>query len=158
MADMISAELFLKTFTKFLDETFENVQGIYLDKTTSLFETLDRITPDDASRQTCTDCASIAAHVKHILFYLEVSDRYIFTTDNFRADWGGVWRTTHAVNSTEWDEMRLQLRSTYADLRKKLLVIPDWNDERAFGGAWALIVHTAYHLGEIRRAVCDRGC
>lgn len=156
MSDTISNEMFLKTFSNFLDETFENVQGIYLDKGTSLFETLDRITSEDASRQTCAGCASIAAHVKHILFYLEVSDRYMFTTDNFRADWGEVWRTTHEVNSTEWDGIRSRLRSVYSELRKKMLAITDWNDVRAFGGAWALIVHTAYHLGEIRRAVCDK--
>ena len=158
MADTISNKMFLKTFSNFLDETFENVRGIYLDKGTSLFETLDPITPEDASLQTCSGCASIAAHVKHILFYLEVTDRYMFTTDDFRADWGEVWRTTHAVSSTEWDEIRSKLRSVYSNLRKKMLAITDWNNERAFGGAWALIVHTAYHLGEIRRAVCDREC
>jgi len=157
MSDTISNEIFLKTFSNFLNETFENVRGIYLDKGTSLFETLDGISSEQASRE-CANCASIAAHVKHILFYLEVSDRYMFTTDDFRADWGEVWRTTHAVNSGEWDNIRSQLRSVYSNLRKKMLMIADWNDKRAFGGAWALIVHTAYHLGEIRRAVCDKEC
>jgi hypothetical protein len=154
MADSAAQGMLLETFTKFLDETFENVQGIYLDKGTSLMETLDGINAEHASRE-CTNCASIAAHVKHITFYLDVSDRYMFTTDNFRADWGEVWRTTHAVTPAEWDELRAQLRSTYASLREKMVSIPDWNDERTFGGAWALIVHTAYHLGEIRRATCD---
>jgi hypothetical protein len=32
--------------------------------------------------------------------------------------------------------------------------IEDWNDERPFGGALAIAVHTAYHLGEIRQAMC----
>jgi hypothetical protein len=155
MSDTNSNEMFLKTFSNFLDETFENVRGIYLDKGTSLFETLNDISSEQASRE-YANRASIAAHVKHILFYLEVSDRYMFTTDDFPADWGEVWRTTHAVSSTEWDEIRSQLRSTYADLRNKMLAISDWNDERTLGGAWALIVHTAYHLGEIRRAVCDK--
>lgn len=147
--------MFLETFTKFLDETFESVQGIYLDKGTSLLETLEGISAEQASRE-CANCASIAAHVKHIIFYLDVSERYMFTTDNFRADWGEAWRTTHAVTPAEWDELRAQLRSTYTRLREKMIAIPDWSDERAFGGAWALVIHTAYHLGEVRRATCDK--
>ena len=153
MTDLITQEMFLATFTKFLDETFESVQGIYLDKGTSLFETLDGISAEQASCE-CANCASIAAHVKHIVFYLDVSDRYMFTPDNFRADWSEVWRSTHAATAVEWDELRAQLRATYVRLRERMLAIPDWNNERAFGGARALIVHTAYHLGEIRRATC----
>jgi len=153
MSDTISNKAFLKTFSRFLDETFENVQGIFLDKCTSLFKTLDGINSEQASRE-CANCASIAAHVKHIIFYLNVSDRYMFTTDEFRADWGEVWRTTHTVSSPEWDDIRSQLKSAYSDFRKRMLAIADWNDERAFGGAWALIAHTSYHLGEIRRAIC----
>ena len=42
------------------------------------------------------------------------------------------------------------------DKGKPVTTVPDWSDERAFGDAWALIVHTAYHLGEIRRATCDK--
>lgn len=154
MTDTITQELFLKTFLSVLEETFENVQGIYLDKGTSLFETLDHISAEQASQECCASCASIAAHVKHIVFYLEVTDRYMFTADDFHSDWGEVWRTTHAVTVEEWDVLRSQLRSTYAQLHEKMLAIINWNDERTFGGAWALVVHTAYHLGEIRRATC----
>jgi hypothetical protein len=30
----------------------------------------------------------------------------------------------------------------------------DWDSENAIGGALAIVVHTAYHLGEIRQALC----
>ncbi len=30
----------------------------------------------------------------------------------------------------------------------------DWGGETAIGGALAIVVHTAYHLGEIRQALC----
>jgi hypothetical protein len=156
MSATISQEMFLEQLDQFLDESFEKVYGIYLDKNTSLFETLDGVTAEQASYESCEGCASIAAHTKHILFYLQVSDRYIFTTDEFRSEWGEIWRNTHTVTDEEWKAILSELRTTYAALRVKLKTITDWNNERAFGGAWAVVVHTAYHLGEIRRALCSR--
>lgn len=32
--------------------------------------------------------------------------------------------------------------------------VQNWNDDRPIGGALAIVVHTAYHLGEIRQAMC----
>ena len=32
--------------------------------------------------------------------------------------------------------------------------IENWEDEKAIGGALAIVIHTAYHLGEIRQALC----
>lgn len=156
MRATISQQMFLEQLDQFLDESFEKVYGIYLDKNTSLFETLDGITAEQASYEPCSSCASIAAHTKHITFYLQVSDRYIFTTDDFRSDWGEIWRNTHAVTEEEWAAIRAELKIAYSDLRARLKTISDWDNERAFGGAWAIVVHTAYHLGEIRRALCVR--
>jgi hypothetical protein len=158
MGPTLSQEKIVEQLNSFLDEAFEKVYGIFLDKGTSLFETLENITAEEASFQPCEACASIAAHVKHITFYLQVTDRYIFTTDDFQSDWGEVWRNTHAVTPQEWNEIRSDLKSTYHALRDKLKTVTDWNNERAFGGAWGVVVHTAYHLGEIRRATCGKGC
>ena len=32
--------------------------------------------------------------------------------------------------------------------------LEDWNDDRPIGGALAIAIHTAYHLGEICQAMC----
>jgi hypothetical protein len=32
--------------------------------------------------------------------------------------------------------------------------LENWDDERPIGGVMAITVHTAYHLGEIRQAMC----
>jgi len=37
---------------------------------------------------------------------------------------------------------------------KVVVTNDDWNDDDRVGGAMAIIVHTAYHLGEIRQALC----
>lgn len=56
-----------------LEETFENVRGIYLDKGTSLFETLATISADEASIPVSSTCASLAAQVAHVTYYMEVT-------------------------------------------------------------------------------------
>ena len=46
MTQQIPLELFTGELFPMLEETFERVHGIYLDKGTSLFETLDTITAE----------------------------------------------------------------------------------------------------------------
>ena len=58
-------------------------------------------------------CASLAAQVKYITFYLNLSDRYMFTNDDFRVDWGEVWRTTRKVTPEEWDALRATATNEY---------------------------------------------
>jgi hypothetical protein len=154
MTQTISQDLLVSEINNHLDETFEQVMGIYLDKGTSLFETLSEITAEQASRPISPRCASLAAQVKHIIFYLNVSDRYMFTNDDFQVDWGEVWRTTREVTLEEWDALRAELKKTYQQLRQRMSTIESWDNNRPLGGAIALVAHTAYHLGEIRQATC----
>ncbi len=154
MTQTISQDLLISEINNHLDETFEQVMGIYLDRGTSLFETLSEISAAQASRPISSGCASLAAQVKHITFYLNVSDRYMFTNDDFQVDWGEVWRTTREVTPEEWDAIRDELKETYYHLREKMRTIESWDNNRPLGSAIALIAHTAYHLGEIRQATC----
>ena len=48
---------------RILDETFENVQSMYLDGGTSLFETLESVPAAVASQPVSATCASIAGQV-----------------------------------------------------------------------------------------------
>lgn len=59
MAPQIPLEWFTKALDGLLNETFSNVQGIYLDRGTSLFETLETISAEDASRPVSATCAFI---------------------------------------------------------------------------------------------------
>ena len=49
MSTQIQTEHFTKALYGLLDETFDNVQGYYLDKGTSMFETLAAISAEEAS-------------------------------------------------------------------------------------------------------------
>lgn len=147
------AEL-LKEIADILDETFVQHHGIYLDRNTSLFETLAAITHGQASRPVGAKCASVAAQVAHVTFYLEVLERYMLTGDTGSADWGAIWRTVEAVSPEEWDALRANLRATYERVLGELRAVPEWRADPHLATALAITVHTAYHLGEIRQALC----
>ena len=79
--------------------------------------------------------------------------RQIFQQDTSRVDWGEIWRRVEKVTPEEWIVSKAKLESTYRRIDKGLHENGTW-DEDVIGGAMAIMVHTAYHLGEIRQALC----
>jgi len=153
MDKMIRQEDFLSNLFSLLDETFDNTHGIYLDKDTSLFRTLETVSAEEASIPVGGKCASLAAQVAHVTFYLEVLERYVVYNDSTPADWGEIWRTIEKVTPAEWDELKARLNHAYCRIEKMFRENPVWNED-SIGGSLAIVVHTAYHLGEIRQALC----
>lgn len=154
MATPIQAQHFTNALYALLDETFDNVQGFYLDKGTSFFETLATISAAEASIPVGGKCATLAAQVKHVAFYLDVLEKAVRTQQFERVDWGQIWRETKAVTPAEWDTLKSDLRASYDRIKALINDTMAWPSEREIGGAIAMIVHTAYHLGEIRQALC----
>ena len=136
-----------------MKETFETVQGIFLDKGTSLFETLETVSAQEASIPVGGKCASLAAQVAHVIFYIESWERYALQGDESPRDWGYIWRTVEKVTPEEWEDYKRKLKDTYQRVDKLFSENPMWN-EATIGGAMSIVVHTAYHLGEIRQALC----
>ena len=153
MEKTIRQQDFLNSVLALLGETFDETQGIYLDRDTSLFRTLDTINAEEASIPVGGKCASLAAQVAHVIFYLEVLERYVTQHDTSRVDWGEIWRTVEKVTPEEWEGLKTNLQAAYRRLDKIIREQEVW-DEDAIGGAMALVVHSAYHLGEIRQALC----
>jgi len=133
---------------------FENVHGYFLDKGTSTFETLATISAEQASQPVGGKCATLAAQVKHVAFYLEVLERFVRTGTPERVDWGEIWRTTKEVSPDEWEALKSELRDRYDRIKAFVHEMPAWPSEKEIGGAIAIIAHSAYHLGEIRQALC----
>ena len=154
MSTQIQADHFTQALYALLDETFDNVQGFFLDKGTSLFETLATISAEEASSPIGGKCATLAAQVKHAAFYLDVTERSVRTNTYERVDWGEIWRTTKEVTPSEWEALKIELRESYNRIKALIRDTPAWPSENEIGGAMATIVHTAYHLGEIRQALC----
>lgn len=150
----IASEHFQQALLTVLDETFDTVRGIYLDRGTSLFETLAGISAEEASIPVGGQCATLAAQVKHTAFYLDVVERVVRTQDYSPVDWGEIWRTVGAVSDEEWAAIQAELRTSYDRIIQLVHDTTEWPGEREIGGAIGIIAHTAYHLGEIRQALC----
>lgn len=154
MSRKINQEIITQNLFDVLDEAFVKHHGIFLDENTSLFETLETITAAEASIAVGGKCATLAAQVAHVNFYLEVLEAYILNKDIGKVDWADIWQRVEQVSPEEWQTYKDQLNETYQRVLSVLQNPADWNDERLFGGALAIAVHTAYHLGEIRQAMC----
>jgi uncharacterized membrane protein len=147
-------EHFTSALYNLLDETFDNVQGYFLDRGTSFFETLATISTAEASIPVGGKCATLAAQVKHVAFYLDVLENAVRTQQFEQQDWGKIWRETGAVTPDEWESLKAGLRESYNRIKTLIADTPEWTSEQQIGGAIAVIAHTAYHLGEIRQALC----
>lgn len=154
MPNPIAPDLFRNELLELLEETFERSHGVYLDRSTSIFETLATVTAQEASVPVSATCASLAAQVAHTRFYLDTLMRYITTQTNERVDWGEIWRTVGAVTPDEWEASKAALRASYDQLRALVSAYERWDTPDAIGGAIAMVAHSAYHLGEIRQALC----
>ena len=149
----IDGERYKKELLDFFDETFEHVHGIYLDGGTSLFETLETVTAEEASRPVSARCASIAGQVEHVRFYIGVLEKYMLGEDPGKVDWPGSWYLKSVTNE-EWTALKGRLREQYEKVLGLVKSTETWEGEDAVGNPLAVIVHTAYHLGEIRQALC----
>jgi hypothetical protein len=154
MPQTIAVDRFTGELFDALDETFEHVHGMYLDRGTSLFETLATISAEEASRPVSDSCGTLAAQVEHVRFYLDVLEGHISGHSVGKADWGEIWRTVHAVSPPEWEASKDRLKDSHQRVLKLLRSVDTWESQNAIGGSLAILVHTAYHLGEIRQALC----
>jgi hypothetical protein len=116
-----------------------------------LLRSLDRISAEAASRPTAHGGASIAAHVDHICYGL---DLMLLWSDGeadpwCTADWSASWRRT-VVTDTEWAALRTRLRETTRRWREALQR-PRTMSALELNGVIASIAHLAYHLGAIRQ-------
>lgn len=146
-------QAFKNNLLQVMTETFETPMGIYLDPKTSLFQTLDTVSAEEASIPVGGKCASLAAQVAHVTFFIESFERFALQGDDSPRDWGLIWRTVEKVTPHEWEEYRSKLRGAYERMMKLFNENPAWSED-SIRGALSIVVHSAYHLGEIRQALC----
>lgn len=144
---------FAQPLLTLMRETFENSgSGFYLDANNSLMETLSAISAEQASIPVGGKCASLAAQVAHIIFFIEVFEDRVAGKDT-PADWGHIWRTVREVTPDEWQTLQDNLRAAGERMIRLFDANPTWNAD-TMGGALSVLIHSAYHLGEIRQATC----
>lgn len=151
MSSHIELADFRQACLTMLEEIFEKVHRYTLDPNTSLFETLANVSAKEASRPISANCACIAAQVNHIRFYIDALSEFARTGVPKLTDWPASWRVG-PVTEEEWQSLISGLRSSYADVQTFVNTQEAWPPE-VIGGAFALVAHCAYHLGEIRQGL-----
>ena len=154
MTQQAGLELFKTELFKCLEETFERTQGIYLDRGTSLFETLEGVSAEEASRSSGSNCATLAAQVEHVTFYLDVLVDIMKNERIEKVNWREIWAEVKEVTPERWAEQKQKLRESHNRLIDMLENYDKWDGEYGISGALAVLTHTAYHLGGLRQALC----
>ena len=146
----VNAPDFISNFFDLFKETFEGTGGAsshFIDpKGGSLFETLERIAPELASKKWAG--SSIAAHCEHTRYYLRILPEFM-RDENPKTDWPGSWQKSQ-VDALEWQALQTALRSEYESVMQFLQGVQTWDDEM-IGGGLSMLAHTSYHLGAIRQ-------
>jgi hypothetical protein len=116
-----------------------------------LLRSLDRLSASDASARTASEGASIAAHVDHLCYGLELLIRWSEGEPNpwATADWAASWRRT-TVNDAEWAALRTRLREGARRWHTALQQPHEMGDVER-NGVIGSVAHLAYHLGAIRQ-------
>jgi len=146
----ITKDIVKKQILEVLEETFERSHGIYLDKNTSLFETIDTIPYEKVGKSFHDIPETIAGHVNHVIFYIVVLKEYITGKRTGKTDWNESWKIKE-VRKEEWEELKKRLREEYKNLKEFVEEIDKWENEDYLGGSIAMIAHCAFHLGIIRQ-------
>jgi hypothetical protein len=153
-SDQIPVDEFRGALLAALDEAFvgaPNPWTLFTDKGSSLLETLATIDAATASKVISSRTATIAAQVNHTRFYLDVLLVGLQNGFDEKADWAGSWQIGE-VNDEEWQDLIARLRDSFVKARAFVETNTEWNPT-ILGGAFGLVAHSAYHLGEIRQAL-----
>ena len=118
---MIPVSEFRNVLLSTLEEASTNVHGFFLDKGTSLFETLAGISAVEASTPLGPGSGTIAAKVDHIRFYFDVVLTNAKAGEYVPADWESSW-SVNVVDDSEWQELVERLR-----LSIRRLTNPSWS-------------------------------
>lgn len=154
MSVQIPLERLKPTLLELIEETFAKHHGMFLDKGTSLYETLDGVTAEEASRSASSKTATVAAQVEHVRYYLDVLDEIIRTRDvDKKYNWREIWETVHEVTPEQWEDLKRRLHESHERVLATINSFENWDGPYDVGGAMSIVAHTAYHLGGIRQAL-----
>jgi hypothetical protein len=115
-----------------------------------LLRSLDRLSAPAASVVSPATGSSIAAHVDHLRYGLELMNRWARGENPFAdADYSASWRRL-TVTESEWATVRDRLR-VEAQSWIEVVQRPRELNDVELTGIIASVAHLAYHLGAIRQ-------
>lgn len=142
-----------------LRETFEGPSGpstyfIDNDPKAGFFGAVDALTAAEASRTMRPGGPTIAAHVFHAGFHLDMSTAWL-RGDRADRDWAKSWELG-SVDGAAWAALRSQFRGQYEAFREAVVREPATGGE-SLATILGAIAHGAYHLGSVKQALAAAG-
>jgi hypothetical protein len=140
----------LKVFDELIDGAATEQGWLLNPSDPGLVSSLEQLPAKAASTEPSNGGASIAAHVEHLRYGLELLNRWLrgdkpFADTDYKASW-----TRSAVSNAEW-ESRLESLRQEAHRFREALKHPRAFTGMQLAGLVASVAHLAYHLGAIRQ-------
>jgi hypothetical protein len=117
----------------------------------ALIQTLNNLTAEEASTIPTPGVTTIAAHLIHTNYYLELSIQSMKGVET-AGDWPGSWAKT-ALTESEFRAEIQKLESQVTEVNVLLTTI-NFEEKWALIDSIANVGHAAYHLGAIRQLYC----
>lgn len=151
--DTIPASDFVAMFFAVWDEILGSPAGppaamYVLDPDTSWRATVASLTAAQASRAPLAGGTSIAAHVAHTAYFLEMFEAVILNRHK-EHDWPGSFQPA-TVDEAAWAATQARLFAVAERVEALIRGNPKWQPEHVRGGLVNL-AHLAYHLGAVRQ-------
>lgn len=152
MSTTIDSEDFVNNLLFFLTETFEGTPEFptaYLDTNVSFFDACQAISAEQASTPIAKGGMTLAAHVEHTRFYIDLLLKHMQGRTTKDVDWDETWQQ-QTVSDDAWDALQSDLKTRYQAVKSHIEKLSTWNNTD-IADALAIVVHSAYHLGAIRQ-------
>jgi len=150
------SEAFVNSVKGLLSEAYEGVnpgKPVWFSDAgehSGLFRTLERLSPETASKPLLEGGSTIAAHAEHLRWSLALTNAFARGQAPARIDWAESW-TVKTVDSRAWEDLRTRLKAEYQTVVTHLPPQPDLSNPMFVSSAVAMVAHAAYHLSAIRQ-------
>jgi hypothetical protein len=146
----VSSRALLNVLTELIDGAAPASGWLLNPKDPGLLRSLDRLSAEQASALPSGGGASIAAHVDHLRYGLELLNCWIRGEEPFAdADYSASWQRI-TVSEREWASCREELRREAYSWREAMQRRRELS-EVEMTAVIAGTTHLAYHLGAIRQ-------
>lgn len=152
MSATIDSEDFVNNLLFFFTETFEGTPEFptaYLDTNVSFFDACQAISAAQASTPIASGGMTLAAHVEHTRFYIDLLLKHMQGRATKDVNWDETWQH-QTVSEDAWNALKSDLETSYQAVKSHIQQLSTWKNID-IGDGLAMVVHSAYHLGAIRQ-------
>lgn len=150
MTELEVMNALLKVLTELIDGASRDVAWVLNPEDPGLISSLSRVSAENASAVPAGGSASIAAHVDHLRYGLELLNRWTRDESAFEnAAYSASWDRL-IVSEAQWASLREALAKEAHAWREALKRQSDLTSDQ-LTAVVASVAHLAYHMGAIRQ-------